>query len=112
MRARAENVALLRKRALRHGLLALQLLNAILQLDDLGFIHFGRCLDGRSGRNRARRRGRLLSSGKPHDDDHENGETGEKPGLHVLGEQPRRFRRFVLNRRWRRHDFLPHFVAT
>ena len=80
-------MGLLRERGLRDKLLALQFLDAVLHLGDLGFVDFERCLHRRCGRRRFGRRRRLLAAGQPHDGDHEKGQADEKPGLDVLRQE-------------------------
>src|SRR6267142_3827271 len=110
--AAGEHTNLLRQRVLRQNLLALQLLNAILQFNDLAFVDFERSLDRGWRRNGARWRGRLLSSCEPHDDNHEESEAGEQPGLYVLGQETRRLGRLVLDGGWRSHGSSLYFSGT
>src|SRR5579883_787165 len=98
-----ENVALLRQSVLRHGLLPLQLLDAVLQLDDFCFVYFEWRLHRRRRRKDTSRGGRLLPSREPHDGHHEDGKARKKPGLDVPWKQSRRFWCLVLNGSRRSH---------
>jgi hypothetical protein len=95
----------LRKRALRDELFPLQLFDPVLQFVDLGFVDFQRHL-GRRGEcsGLCGSRG-FLSSGQPHDGDHQKRESNEKPGLNVLGQKTLRLRCFFLYLRGLVHGF-------
>ena len=89
---------MLREGTLRSKLLLLQILNPALKVCNLGFVHFDRRWrqDGRC--SRLARGLRLLSAGEPHDDDHEQGDADDHPGLDVLRKQARWLWCFVLDR--------------
>ncbi len=94
----AQQASLLGKSTLRDELLPLQILDAVLQLGNLGFVDF----EGRTGRrhNRSRPRGlRLFATRQPHDRDHQEREACEQPGLYVLGQKPFGLGGFVLDLR-------------
>ena len=78
----------------------LQLLDAILEFDDFRFIDFERGFDGRAWSAASRGCKGPFPSGQPHDEDHQNGESHEQPGLHVLWQQSRWLRAFVMDRWW------------
>ena len=103
---------MLRERALRHQLFALQLGDAVLQIGNLGFVDFDGRLRRHAGPRRFCRRGRAFSAREPHDQDHEHGEAGEQPRLHVLRQQPGRLRRFFLDFDGFGHRSRPQFATT
>jgi len=90
---------LLRECGLGEKLLALQVLDAVLHLGNLGFVDFEGCLYGCGGRGCFGGCRRLLAPGQPHDGDHEKRQSDEKPRLDVLWQKALRFRRFFLNLR-------------
>jgi hypothetical protein len=97
MRYGAQLPGLLGECGLREKLLTLQILNAVLHLGNLGFVDFEGCLRGRGGWRCFAWGLRLLPPGQPHDSDHEEGQSDEKPGLNVLWEKALGFRRFFLD---------------
>src|SRR5437867_6426670 len=95
----AKQATLVRKSTLGDKLFALKLLDATLQLRNLALVEFyglrrgghrNRCLGGAL---------MLLAAREPHDHDHQHGQPQDQPGLHMLWEKPRRFGRFVLDRK-------------
>jgi hypothetical protein len=84
LRGGCEQASLLGQSALRHQLLALQLLDAVLQLVNFGFVDFQGRPERNRGRRQLRRRRGFLASGQPHDGDHQKRQSDEQPGLHIL----------------------------
>ncbi len=99
LRVAAEQASLLGQGALCDQLIALQLLDAVLQIVDLGFVDFERRRGRSCGGGRLRGARGFLAPGQPHDGDHEERQSDEKPGLDVLGQKTLRFGRFFLNLR-------------
>src|SRR5215831_19238874 len=80
----SEQPGLLLERVLCHELLALQVLDPILQFGDLALIDLKRSLNGGDWRRLPGCLG-LLFSGQPHDGHHQEGESDQNPRLHMLG---------------------------
>src|SRR5258708_812648 len=102
--AGAKEMGLLREGVLCDELLPLEFLNSILQLVDFGFVYFERRGNRRYRCARFRRGRLLLPARRPHDDDHEQGQANEQPGLNVFGLKARWFGWFFLD--WFVHGCL------
>src|SRR5580698_9432135 len=97
MQCLAELPGLLSECGLRNKLLSLQILYAILHLSNLAFVYFEGWLSRHGGRYRFGGRRRLLATSQPHDGDHQECQSDEKPRLDVFGEKALRFCHFFLN---------------